>query len=91
MDKEELKELFEKNVRYIQKTVPPDDIYIFAEQTLMASMYFLRTIAEYKGIADLAGEDPIFDKWVRNVGYFFMAQQEDLDMTLDLKMDELDE
>lgn len=90
MEKEELKAQFEKNVSYLQKTIPPDDIYIFAEQTLMASVFFIRKLGEYTDLQTLAEEDAVFRKWLTNVGSFYTAQLREIDMTLDLKMDDLD-
>ncbi len=91
MDKEELRKLFEKNVTYMQQTIPPDDIYIFAEQTLMAALYFVRKLSEYTDLTELVDSDPVFKKWAINIGSYHAAQINEIDMTLDLKIDELDE
>jgi len=89
--KQEMYDRFKKNVEYIEKTVPPDDIYLFTEQTLMAALYFLRTLQDFTDIKQLCRDDPIFAKWTENIGAFYLAQVNDFEMTLDLKMDEFDE
>lgn len=91
MDKKEFQKHFEKNVSYIQRTIPPDDIYPFAEQTLMASLYFLRKLNDYADLTTLANEDLVFQTWITNIGTFLIAQERELDLILDLKIDELDE
>ena len=42
MNKEEIRKKFEENVAYLQRNIPPDDIYLFTEQTFMAALFFLQ-------------------------------------------------
>lgn len=39
---EEFDEIFERDVLYLKQHIPPDDIYMFAEQNIRQSMYFLK-------------------------------------------------
>lgn len=41
MNKYDKIKLLEENVRYLRDNIPPDDIYLFAEQMYLTSIYFL--------------------------------------------------
>ncbi len=87
MNKEEVNEKFEKNVNYLRRNVPPDDIYPFAEQTFMACLYFLKRWSDEVNIIDEMARDDIANKWVRNIIGFLEVQDKDIDISLDLKLD----
>lgn len=91
MNKEELKEKFEKNVEYLKKVVPPDDIYLFSEQTFMAALFFLKKWSEKTSITEEMLRDPITDKWVTNILGFLECKEKDLDINLDLNMQSIEE
>lgn len=91
MNKEELLKKFEKNVAYLQRNIPPDDIYIFTEQTFMAAMYFMHKWAEWADVQDEMKKDPITRKWVNNILGFQKVKDEDIDIQIDLKMKTFDE
>ena len=91
MNKEEFKAKFEKSVEYLQKTIPPDDIYLFTEQTFMAAMYFLLRWSQTVDIKKEAEENEICRKWITNVLAFDHCKEYDIDITLNLDMDSIDE
>jgi hypothetical protein len=89
LDKEQIMEKFEQNVAYLQRNIPPDDIYAFSEQTFMACIYFL---GKFSALADIEKEcerDPMFFRWVRNILGFqkLKDDNQDIDLDLDLNMD----
>ncbi len=91
MDKEEFLKKFNHNVDYLRRNVPPDDIYAFCEQTVMAAVYFLRKWHEWIDIHEEMESNPISKKWIVNIGSLRIAQEEDIDIEFDLKLDgELD-
>jgi len=87
MNKEELLEKFNKNVAYLQRIVPPDDIYIFTEQTFMAALFFLQKWAELTDVQQACKDDPVTAKWVRNIAGYLMIRDNDEDAQIDLDMD----
>jgi len=91
MDKSELRKIFYENVEYMQKTVPPDDIYIFSEQTFMAAMFFMLELGNVIDLVDKCNRCPVTKKWVSNILSFENAKRNKIEILLDLKMDEFDE
>ena len=91
MNKEEIREKFEKNVNYLRRIVPPDDIYMFAEQTFMATLYFLKKWSDVADIEDECRKCPLTRKWVANILGLQKMKDEDMDIQLDLNMESLDE
>ena len=77
---------FEKNVEFLKRNVPPDDIYIFAEQTFMAAMFFMHKWTEWVELTDEAQKDPVVNKWVKNILGFQMFKDNDIDVQLDLDL-----
>ncbi len=91
MNKEELKKLFEKNVDYLKRNVPPDDIYLFAEQTHMAAMYFLHKWAEWADIEEECQDNLVARKWVTNILGLQRMKEQNIDINLDLDLGSVDE
>ena len=91
MNKEELFEKFEKNVKYLQENIPPDDIYPFAEQTFMACMYFLKRWSDFHDLHKEIDENPISAKWIRNILSLQHCREEDIKINLDLGLHDIDE
>ena len=87
MNKEELKQKFEKNVEYLKRNIPPEDIYIFAEQTYMATLFFLNKWSEWVDLQEEATKDPVTRKWVRNILGLLASRdlEEEIELDLDLK------
>lgn len=75
---------FEANVAYLQRNVPPDDIYVFAEQTFLAAVFFITKWAEWVDVTEEMEKDPNIDKWVTNIVGFQMKKDLGVDVNLDL-------
>lgn len=89
MNKEEMKAKFEKNVEYLQRNIPPDDIYLFTEQTFMAALFFLQKWSAWVDILEEC-KDPITRKWVTNIMGLLHCRENEVDLTLDLDMKSLE-
>jgi hypothetical protein len=84
MDKEELLAHFEQNVEYLRRNIPPDDIYLFCEQTYMAARYFLMKWSEHTKISDEMEKDKTTSVWVRNIISLQVMREKNIDVQLDL-------
>lgn len=91
MDKEELLHQFNKNVEWLRNNVPPDDIYLFTEQTFMASLFFLHKWSEHEDLNIACEEDPIARKWIRNIMGLVRCRDLGLNIQLDLNMESIEE
>ncbi len=91
LSKEEMMIKFEKNVAYLKRNVPPDDIYMFAEQTFMAAMFFLFKWGEHGDIIEECKQDSVTKKWVNNIVGFQICKDRDEDMQLDLDLKSIEE
>ncbi len=85
MNREELYNKFEKNVQYLKRNIPPDDIYLFAEQTFMAAMYFMHRWGEWVDFNEEAKKDPVARKWMINILSLQDLKDKEIDCNLDLK------
>lgn len=88
MDHEELIERFNKNVEYLQRNIPPDDIYAFAEQTFMAAVYFLSRWSNVQDLNQVVKEDSIAKKYVINILGFKKLKEKQVDVDLDLGLED---
>lgn len=91
MNKEEMKQKFEKNVDYLKRNIPPDDIYMFAEQTYMATLFFLHKWSEWVDINEESEKCPVVKKWVTNIVGLQMCKDKEMDVNLDLDMKSIEE
>lgn len=91
MNKEEIRKKFEENVAYLQRNIPPDDIYLFTEQTFMAALFFLQRWAKVANITEEMLLDPVTDKWVRNILNFHDSKEKNEDVYLDLNLRSLED
>jgi hypothetical protein len=89
MEKKELIEKFNENVRYLERNIPPDDIYVFAEQTYMAALFFLYQWSEHESLNDRMKADPVAAKWVGNIMGLLEARNMKIDVDFDLGLDDL--
>lgn len=87
MDKEQFLKKFNNNVEYLRRNIPPDDIYEFCEQTAMAAVYFLRKWDEWIDMQDEMDSNPTSKKWIMNIGSLRIAQEENIDLDFDLRLD----
>ncbi len=81
-----MKAKFERNVDYLKRNIPPDDIYMFAEQTFMATLFFLYKWSEWVDVNAECQADPIAKKWVTNIIGMQRCKDDDMDVDLDLDM-----
>lgn len=87
MNREEIAKKFEENVEYLRRNVPPDDIYIFAEQTFMSALYFLSRWHEHVNLQQEIKENDVSKKWISNILFFQECKEKKVDVTLDLNLD----
>ena len=91
MDKKKLLEKFEKNVLYLRRNIPPDDIYMFAEQTYMAAMFFLYKWSDHVDIQKEMDRDEPTNVWVSNLLTLQELRDKNADISLEVKYNEDDE
>lgn len=91
MNKEELVKKFEKNVLYLKENIPPDDIYVFAEQTFMAAMYFLHGWSQWVDLNEEAKRDPISKKWITNIIALQMMKDRNESVDIDLGLESMED
>ncbi len=87
MNKKEVMEQFEKNVAYLRKVIPPDDIYAFAEQSLIASLYFLHRWNEWEDLDEICRKEKVTRSHVYNILGLMKARDKNADFILDLNLD----
>jgi hypothetical protein len=87
MNREEIYKKFENNVSYLQRNIPPDDIYVFAEQTFMAAMFFLSLWSEWVDLDEEVEKDPVVKKWATNIIALQKMKDSNLDVQIDLNLD----
>lgn len=86
MDKHQLFEKYKKNIEWLHRNVPPDDIYDFAEQTYMAALFFLNVISNDLNI-HVQLQNPVFKKWATNIISVLDYREKGIDTSIDLQMD----
>lgn len=86
-----MKAKFEKNVDYLRRNIPPDDIYLFAEETFMAALFFLKKWSEKTNLTEEMLRDPITNKWITNILGLLQCKEQDLEINLDLDLDSVEE
>lgn len=88
MNKDDLLKKFEENVEYLRRNIPPDDIYIFTEQTYMAAMFFLHKWSTWEDIPAEMARCAITEKWVKNVMALAWHRDRKIDVPIDLNIPE---
>lgn len=91
MNKEELYRKFEQNVAYLHRNIPPDDIYMFTEQTFMAALFFIHKWNEHVDLDEECKKDPVVKKWLSNILGFELCKEKNIDIQLDLDLKSVDE
>ena len=86
--KKEYAEKYQRHVDWIRRNIAPDDIYDFAQQSLMASIYLLKVLDD-EDILIRCLENKITLKWCQNIISVAVKQDEDEDCPVNLKLDEL--
>jgi hypothetical protein len=70
MDDEEIetvKKHYEENVRWLRDHVAPDDIYDFAQQTLMAAEYCILQLHRLCDVVAQMEKDNALKHWIGNI------------------------
>lgn len=76
-DKVSAEEQYERNILFLSKHVPPDDIYPFAESMMHISYYFLRKWMDEIDVQDECKKDEVTAKYVNSLmGYLLTRDLE---------------
>ncbi len=84
MEKEELDKLLEKDVLYLQRNIAPDDIYLFAQNSLLCSYLLAFELMKIVGKENFEDLPKITQRCLQNVSRFKYNQQCEIDMDIDL-------
>ena len=84
MNQDEIMALFYKNVEFLQRTVPPDDIYIYAEQTFIAALYFMHRLRKHINMDEEMAKDEVLKKYAVNITMMLDAKEKNLNCHFDL-------
>jgi hypothetical protein len=79
---------YDDNVRWLRQHVPMDDVYEFAEQTIMCAEYFL---ANLNGVMDLGSKmqnDKIFAGWVKNLVGIRAIKEQNINISIKTRFKE---
>jgi hypothetical protein len=91
LDKEEMNNKFNEYVNYLKKNIPPDDIYMFAEETFMATLFFLHKWSEWVDVKEECKKDPVAKKWVNNIVGLQICKDLKLDVNVNLDLKSIEE
>ncbi len=83
MNKEEMKAKLEKNVEYLRRNIPPDDIYLFCEHVFTASVFFLHKWSCLVDLNEECARNPVVKRWVTNIINFQKCKEQELDVDVD--------
>jgi hypothetical protein len=67
MNKEEALAKFNEEVEWLKQVVPPEDIYMFANQALVSARFFLNRWSDWVDIYKECEEDDTVNGWVMNL------------------------
>lgn len=82
---------FDKSVKWLRRVVPPDDIYDFAEQALLACDYFIHKLKELTDLPSEQAKDKILNGWLRNVMGMRVLKEQVYDGIISVSMKVIDE
>ncbi len=91
MNNEEFKKKFYANVAYLQRNIPPDDIYLFAEETFMAAYFFILKMSDFIDLEEECEADPVFNKWLRNIANFHRCREDYPELKIDLNLNSIED
>lgn len=74
---------FEDRVRYLARNIPPDDIYPFAQKTIMGMSYFAN---KYQSLVDddAINADPTAVYYLKNLMKLLVMQKYEMDLEVNL-------
>jgi len=84
MNHEEMKELVYQNAAWLSRNIAPDDIYIFAEQCIIACQFFITELNEHVDLHDQCMIDKTMAGWVKNIGSLLKLRSEGYEGGLDV-------
>jgi hypothetical protein len=84
MEKDELDAMLERDVAYLQRNIPPDDIYLFAQNTLLATYLLAYEVGRIVGIGGFEKLPKITQKCLKNISWFKHNQEAGTDVEIDL-------
>lgn len=86
-----MRDEYEKDIVWLAKTIPPDDIYDFALQTYHAAEYFLAQWAKYEDLSEVYARDRLAKIWLKNIISFRMMKEDKLIIKFDFEEVDLGE
>ena len=87
MNNDEVLSIFYKNIEFLQKTIPPDDIYVYAEQTFIAALFFIYRLKECINFEEEMKKDPTLRKYATNILLMLEAKERDIDCRFNLGLE----
>lgn len=84
-------EIFESNVKWLRNAIPRDDVYDFAEQTLMACDYFIYKLNELSDLPNEGVKDPLLEGWLKNIMFIRRSRKEKYQGIIQVSMRLVDE
>ena len=91
MNQDEMMDLFYKNVEFLHKTIPPDDIYIYAEQTYIAALFFMFKLKKFVDFEEEMQKDTVLAKYASNLMLMLEAKEKNLNCYFDFGLDKIEE
>lgn len=85
MNHKEIMEEFEKHVAWLQRNVPPDDIYMFTEQALLTARFFMHKWSESVNVREILPHEPTTQRHCKNLMSILQAQNENIDGQINLQ------
>lgn len=64
MTEDEIEAEYERNVIFMSKVIPPDDIYAFAESGVCMSYYFLQKWHKCEDVRPICETDPVAREYI---------------------------
>lgn len=76
---ERLIEQYKSDVEWLKRNIPPEQIYDFAEQSLMAATFFLAQWDDWVDLDEECDKSPVAKAWISNVLKLRHARQLGID------------
>lgn len=84
MENEELDLSLEKDVAYLQRIIAPDDIYLFTQNTLLATYLLAHEFMKHIGPENFHLLPKITRRCIQNIAHFKYNQENGIDVEIDL-------
>lgn len=66
-DHEKFLKEFEKDVKWLRNNIPPDDIYDFCQEALMAANFFLSKLMQLNDLEEELENDKVLSIYYKNI------------------------